>query len=84
MHSGKNLKDKHMNKSIDAFKPVLALALEALNRNDYLGWQTNIHVREAIKEALAQPAQEEIQRLSALVRAQQITIEKLEAQSESK
>lgn len=35
-------------------------------------------------EAAAQPAQEEIQRLSALVRAQQITIEKLEAQSESK
>ncbi len=37
---------------------ALKLALEALNRNDYLGWQTNIHVRQAIKEALAQPEQE--------------------------
>ena len=39
---------------------ALKLALEALNRNDYLGWQTNIHVREAIREALAeQPAQQQ-------------------------
>ena len=43
-----------MSKQIEALK----LALEALNRNDYLGWQTNIHVREAIRDALAeQPAQ---------------------------
>ena len=42
-----------MSKQTEALK----LALEALNRNDYLGWQTNIHVREAIREALAeQPA----------------------------
>ena len=34
---------------------ALKMALEALNRNDYLGWQTNIHVRKAIQEALAQP-----------------------------
>ena len=33
---------------------ALKLALEALNRNDYLGWQTNIHVRQAIREALAE------------------------------
>jgi len=39
---------------------ALKLALEALNRNDYLGWQTNIHVREAIREALAQPEQEPV------------------------
>ena len=39
---------------------ALKLALEALNRNDYLGWQTNIHVRDAIREALAeQPAQQQ-------------------------
>ena len=41
-------------KQIEALK----LALEALNRNDYLGWQTNIHVREAIREALADSALE--------------------------
>ena len=39
---------------------ALKLALEALNRNDYLDWQTNIHVREAIREALAQPEQEPV------------------------
>ena len=33
MHNGKNLKDKHMNKSIDALKPVLTLALDALEWN---------------------------------------------------
>ena len=33
MHSGKNLKDKHMNKSIDTLKPVLTLALEALEES---------------------------------------------------
>ena len=43
-----------MSKQINALK----LALEALNRNDYLGWQTNIHVREAIREALADSALE--------------------------
>ena len=36
----------------------------------------------SIKEALAQPEQDIVQRLSALVRAQQITIDKLEAQLE--
>ena len=35
---------------------------------------------QQFKEALAQPEQDTIQRLSALVRAQQITIDKLEAQ----
>ena len=39
---------------------ALRMALEALNRNDYLGWQTNIHVRQAIKEALVQPEQEPV------------------------
>jgi hypothetical protein len=38
-------------------------------------------IDEAIKQALA--AQQDIQRLSALVRAQQITIDKLEAQRQS-
>ena len=36
---------------------TLKLALEALNRNDYLGWQTNIHVRQAIRAAIAKGVQ---------------------------
>ena len=36
---------------------TLKLALEALNRNDYLGWQTNIHVRQAIRAAIAKGEQ---------------------------
>jgi hypothetical protein len=67
-----------MNKDI-----ALKLALEALEgihpgnmtpmAEEY--WNKAI---AAIKDALAQPAQEENQRLRALVRAQQITIDKLE------
>ena len=34
---------------------ALKLALEALTRNDYLGYQTNPNVIAAIKEALEEP-----------------------------
>ena len=72
-------------------KEALKLALEALERLDlwlkarYSGIGlvgVELEAITAIKEALAQPEQETVQRLSALVRAQQITIDKLEAQSE--
>ena len=66
---------------------ALKLALEALERLDlwlkarYSGIGlvgVELDAITAIKEALAQPEQETVQRLSALVRAQQITIDKLE------
>lgn len=60
---------------------AMKLALEALKiavgdgAHDY---QKYIDAVTALKEALAQPEQTEVQRLIALVRAQQITIDKLE------
>ena len=41
-------------------KEALKLALEALERNDYLGYQANQKAIAAIKEALAQPEQEPV------------------------
>jgi hypothetical protein len=46
--------------------------------NDPLRQERNEKAITALKEALAQPEQTEVQRLIALVRAQQITIDKLE------
>ena len=54
----------------------------AANINPY-GSVENARARDAAIEALAQP-EDTVQRLSALVRAQQITIDKLEAQLEQK
>ena len=57
MHNGKNLKGKHMNKSIEDLKPVLTLALEALEvattplAKDR---QEVLRAQAAIKEALAE------------------------------
>lgn len=67
MHNGKNLKDKHMNKSIDALKPVLTLALEALEHEAEIGNDDAYRPeRDALREALAhaptereQPAQQD-------------------------
>ena len=39
-------------------RKALLIALDALNRNDYLGWQANIPVMQLIREALAEPEQE--------------------------
>lgn len=39
-------------------REVMQLALEALNRSDYLGWQLNIPIIKALRERLAQPEQE--------------------------
>jgi len=72
-------------------KQLFKLALDALelygnrHRATYLldgAWDEEITVGDqaiaALKEALAQPEQTEVQQLIALVRAQQITIDKLE------
>ncbi len=47
-------------------------------------WEWRNRDWELVSTPAAQPVQEEIQRLTALVRAQQITIEKLEAQLKEK
>ena len=46
-------------------KEALKLALEALERNDYLGYQANQKAIAAIKEALAQPKQEPVAHMYA-------------------
>ena len=38
-------------------REAMKLALEALNRSDYLGWQLNIPIIKALRERLAQPEQ---------------------------
>lgn len=55
MHNGKNLKDKHMNKSIDALKPVLTLALDALEQYEKAGLSTfkTIDAIVSLRETLA-------------------------------
>ena len=70
MHSGKNLKDKHMNKSIEDLKPVLTLALEALEfdgftpedaTHRYYTTKATAAIREALAHAPTereQPAQQ--------------------------
>jgi len=66
-------------------KEAMKLALEALENHcgnyklDDAGCDRHEKATTALKEALAQPEQTEVQRLIALVRAQQITIDKLEA-----
>ena len=69
----------------EAMKLVLEALEELYNTNS--NWWQEVdeqtlkkieHSITAIEEALAQPEQDTVQRLSALVRAQQITIEKLE------
>jgi hypothetical protein len=72
-------------------KQLFKLSLDALelygkrHRSTYLldgAWDEEITMGDqaiaALKEALAQPEQAEVQQLMALVRAQQITIDKLE------
>lgn len=75
---------------------ALKLALEALEDVRYYGWGETKRdydartaaitaLREALaSEAIEQPCKQDIQRLSALVRAQQITIDKLEAQLQAR
>jgi hypothetical protein len=61
-------------------KEAMKLALFALDIVK-IHYTQSRHINEAIaalKEALAQPEQTEVQQLIALVRAQQITIDKLE------
>ena len=55
MHNGKNLKGKHMNKSIDALKPVLTLALDALEQYEKAGLSTfkTIDAIVSLRETLA-------------------------------
>ena len=69
-------------------KELLKLALEYLQDNQHWVADGERHAYvmkynafiDKLKQALAQPEQNTVQRLSALVRAQQITIDKLEAQ----
>ena len=39
-------------------KEVMQMALDALNRSDYLGWEANIPAVKALRAALAQPKRE--------------------------
>ena len=50
-HCLKNPRGKTMSKQ----RKALLIALDALNRSDYLGWQANIPVMQLIREALAEP-----------------------------
>ena len=40
-------------------RELMQQALDALNRSDYLGWQLNIPIIKALRERLAQPAQQQ-------------------------
>ena len=70
-------------------KELFKLALDALETEVSIDWTNNDEFNAsaekmheaiaALKERLAQPEQTEVQQLIALVRAQQITIDKLEA-----
>ena len=39
-------------------KEVMQMALDALDRSDYLGWEANIPAMKALRAALAQPKKE--------------------------
>jgi hypothetical protein len=39
-------------------KEVMQMALDALDRSDYLGWEANIPAMKALRAALAQPKRE--------------------------